>query len=355
MAKLTEKQERVLRYLDRADRMVSMSMLREVFPRVLQTVYALAERRLITTVDDEEFGMTDEVGINDAGRAAIAPPVSVATDAAPDAAQTAAADAVCPFCDNSPCQCAAIQAENATINLEYARGLQDEIARLTKERNDAIVDLEDATRERDAAQAEADALRTETREVEDLLMQNGHHTPTVRLADQVNAVYRQLSAESERAATADALRKLVGEIQEVAEDALGDWIAVQSDYAPEGMGDWYTVRDLISEFVDPDAALVAARQRADWTLTPQQRAYMDQRKPFIENAYAANDMDFMRDLAASDEYKTLFGGMSWDEAYDRYEDAAPMIAALHRRDNGNRTSADNVLAMFGDDEEGTIA
>lgn len=36
-------------------------------------------------------------------------------------------------------------------------------------------------------------------------------------------------------------------------------------------------------------------------------------------------------------------------------DAAPMIAALRQRDNGNRTSADNVLAMFGDDDEGTIA
>lgn len=72
MAKLTEKQIRVLQYLDRANRMVSMSMLREVFPRVLQTVYALAERKLIATIDDEEFGMTEEVGINDAGRAAIA-------------------------------------------------------------------------------------------------------------------------------------------------------------------------------------------------------------------------------------------------------------------------------------------
>lgn len=34
---------------------------------------------------------------------------------------------------------------------------------------------------------------------------------------------------------------------------------------------------------------------------------------------------------------------------------AEMIAALRQRDNGNRTPADNVLAMFADDDEGTIA
>lgn len=43
------------------------------------------------------------------------------------------------------------------------------------------------------------------------------------------------------------------------------------------------------------------------------------------------------------------------DAAERAAADTGMVAALKAHDNGNRTSADNVLAMFADDDEGTIA
>ncbi len=60
-------------------------------------------------------------------------------------------------------------------------------------------------------------------------------------------------------------------------------------------------------------------QDDDWTLTSDQMLFMLQHHNAIEDAYASDNMDFLRNLAGSNAYKTLFGDMPWDEAYDRYE------------------------------------
>ncbi len=48
--------------------------------------------------------------------------------------------------------------------------------------------------------------------------------------------------------------------------------------------------------------------------------FMLQHHNLIEAAYEADDLEALRKLAASDEYKTVFGAMTFDEAYDRYEE-----------------------------------
>lgn len=58
----------------------------------------------------------------------------------------------------------------------------------------------------------------------------------------------------------------------------------------------------------------------DWTLTPQQKAYMDEHTAEIEAAYANEDMATLNRLYGSMRYRMAFGDMSWDEAYDRYEE-----------------------------------
>lgn len=57
----------------------------------------------------------------------------------------------------------------------------------------------------------------------------------------------------------------------------------------------------------------------DFSLNTVQMVFMINHENAIEQAYAAHDMVFLRQLAASNEYKELFGDMSWDQAYDRYE------------------------------------
>jgi hypothetical protein len=63
-----------------------------------------------------------------------------------------------------------------------------------------------------------------------------------------------------------------------------------------------------------------AVQQDDWTLSADQMIFMLQHHNSIEVAYDADDMEALRELAASDAYKAVFGTMSFDEAYDRYED-----------------------------------
>lgn len=58
----------------------------------------------------------------------------------------------------------------------------------------------------------------------------------------------------------------------------------------------------------------------EWTLTDDQMAFMLGRHNLVEVAYANEDMELLRRIAATDEYRKLFGDMSWDEAYDRYEE-----------------------------------
>lgn len=60
-------------------------------------------------------------------------------------------------------------------------------------------------------------------------------------------------------------------------------------------------------------------QQTEWTLTADQLAFMRGRHMVVEIAYASEDMELLRRIAATDEYRALFGTMTWDEAYDRYE------------------------------------
>ncbi len=60
-------------------------------------------------------------------------------------------------------------------------------------------------------------------------------------------------------------------------------------------------------------------ERDDWSLTAEQMLFMMRHHNPILAAYEREDMDFLRQLAASQDYKAAFGNMSWDEAFDRYE------------------------------------
>ena len=60
-------------------------------------------------------------------------------------------------------------------------------------------------------------------------------------------------------------------------------------------------------------------QQDDWTLNADQMIFMLQHHNPIEAAYAEDNLAFLRELAKSEEYKAVFGAMSFDEAYDRYE------------------------------------
>jgi hypothetical protein len=57
----------------------------------------------------------------------------------------------------------------------------------------------------------------------------------------------------------------------------------------------------------------------DWLLTSEQMLYMMRHHNPILEAYEREDWGFLRALAASDEYRSAFGAMGWDEAFDRYE------------------------------------
>ena len=57
----------------------------------------------------------------------------------------------------------------------------------------------------------------------------------------------------------------------------------------------------------------------EWTLSPQQMLFLMQNHNTLEKAYTENDLDYLRQFAASESFKSLFGAMGFDEAYDRYE------------------------------------
>ena len=60
-------------------------------------------------------------------------------------------------------------------------------------------------------------------------------------------------------------------------------------------------------------------QQDDWTLNGEQMIFMLQHHNPIEAAYEDDRMDYLRELADSEAYTAIFGDMSFDEAYDRYE------------------------------------
>jgi hypothetical protein len=57
----------------------------------------------------------------------------------------------------------------------------------------------------------------------------------------------------------------------------------------------------------------------DFSLNTEQMVFMFNADNALRKAEAEGDTQFFRDLAASPEYKALFGEMSIDQAIDRYE------------------------------------
>ena len=56
-----------------------------------------------------------------------------------------------------------------------------------------------------------------------------------------------------------------------------------------------------------------------WTLTPHQMLFLMQNHNTIEQAYTENNLEFLRQFAASEIFQSLFSEMGFDEAYERYE------------------------------------
>jgi hypothetical protein len=57
----------------------------------------------------------------------------------------------------------------------------------------------------------------------------------------------------------------------------------------------------------------------DFRLSAEQMVFMINIDAAAELADQSDDYEFFDNLTASDEWKQLFGEMSWDNAYDRYE------------------------------------
>ena len=57
----------------------------------------------------------------------------------------------------------------------------------------------------------------------------------------------------------------------------------------------------------------------DFSLNAAQMVFMMNSENAMRKAESEDDVQFFRNLAASDEYKALFGDMSIDQAIDRYE------------------------------------
>jgi hypothetical protein len=60
-------------------------------------------------------------------------------------------------------------------------------------------------------------------------------------------------------------------------------------------------------------------EKHEWSLTAGQTLFMMQHYNAILEAYECDDMDFLKSLEASEEYRAVFGTILWDEAFDRYE------------------------------------
>ena len=62
-----------------------------------------------------------------------------------------------------------------------------------------------------------------------------------------------------------------------------------------------------------------AQSDDDFTLNTAQMVFMININPAAEKADQEDNFSFFDDIIASAEWKNLFGEMSWDQAYDRYE------------------------------------
>jgi hypothetical protein len=56
-----------------------------------------------------------------------------------------------------------------------------------------------------------------------------------------------------------------------------------------------------------------------WDLNADQMFFMLEHHNLILQAYEQEDMATLNQLASSAPYQKIFGAMSWDEAFDRYE------------------------------------
>jgi hypothetical protein len=71
----------------------------------------------------------------------------------------------------------------------------------------------------------------------------------------------------------------------------------------------------------------------DWSLTGAQFLYLAQHNNMIAAAFADDDLEVIRRLAASEGFASRFGSMTIDEAYDRYLTA---IEAVKDRKDADR-------------------
>ena len=64
----------------------------------------------------------------------------------------------------------------------------------------------------------------------------------------------------------------------------------------------------------------------DWSLSPEQMLFLMQNHNLIERAFAENDIETLREFAASKAFVNLFDDMGFDEALDRYESTLEVTA-----------------------------
>lgn len=115
---------------------------------------------------------------------------------------------------------------------------------------------------------------------------------------------------------------------------------------------------LTSELASAKAEAAALRRKADALtddLTIARTEYEVAKSALVTIHRLVADM--VKDGYTEDDpiYEAFEAAEFLSRAYARTQPDADMVAALKARDNGNRTSADNVFAMFADGDEGTIA
>ena len=78
------------------------------------------------------------------------------------------------------------------------------------------------------------------------------------------------------------------------------------------------VQQVLAETGGHAEANVGIPDDDDWSLTGEQMLFMLKHHNEIEAAFNSDDMQSLRDLAATEEFKSVFEPMGFDEAYDRY-------------------------------------
>ena len=69
----------------------------------------------------------------------------------------------------------------------------------------------------------------------------------------------------------------------------------------------------------PESQLQTTSENDEWILTNDQMIFMMHHNNMIVEAFETDDMQVLLDLQASQEFEAVFGDMSFDEAFDRYE------------------------------------